>query len=374
VDLSRPLVEELAHSKHGERSVAAWERTQEERLRQVIVRSLPATARDAEALARMRARLSEEARLATYLQHPRIGRVLGRYEVQGVLYVVSERVEGTSLNTLLSYSQMRQAFLSPAFCLYVGAEVASALHYAHTCKDESGAPLGIVHRDVNPARIFLGPEGEVMLTDFARARSLLPGRVETTLPRPQGDVFYCAPEALLCEETGPRSDLFSLGLVLLELATWRHLYNMAHLRPSDLEEALTPEAKRQFLDASVTALDADLPDHAEDCILRAATFTPQDVEEITQPLAHPLRSIIRRLLQRQPEDRPMSAAALEAELREGLAALGAPYGAPEALAEVLGALTGASMNRSALAPTSEAQFPSEMVAEEDIITARGGAD
>ncbi len=70
----------------------------------------------------------------------------------------------------------------------------------------------------------------------------------------------------------------------------------------------------------------------------------------------------------------MSAAALEAELREGLAALGAPYGAPEALAEVLGALTGASMNRSALAPTSEAQFPSEMVAEEDIITARGGAD
>jgi serine/threonine protein kinase len=374
VDLSRPLVEELAHSRLGERTIAAWERTKEKRLREVIVRTVPATSRDPEALARMRARLSEEARLATYLQHPRIGRVFGRYEAEGVLYVVSERVEGTSINTLISYSQMRKAFLSPAFCLYVGAEVASALHYAHTCKDESGAPLGIVHRDVNPARIFLGPEGEVVLTDFARARSLLPGRVATTLPRPHGDVFYCSPEALLGLETEPRSDLFSLGLVLLELATWRHLYNMAHLQPGDLEKALTPEAKRQVLDAAITAVEADLPDHAEDCILRAATFTPQDVEEITQPLAHPLRSIIRRLLQRKPEDRHASAAALEAELREGLAALGVPYGATEALEEVLSALTGASMNRWVLAPTSDDQLPPHMVTEEDIITARGGSD
>jgi eukaryotic-like serine/threonine-protein kinase len=78
----------------------------------------------------------------------------------------------------------------------------------------------------------------VRLTDFARARSLLPGRVATTLPRPQGDVFYCSPEALLGREEGPRSDLFSLGLVLLELATWRHLYSMADVRPRDLKIAI----------------------------------------------------------------------------------------------------------------------------------------
>ncbi|WP_224364062.1 serine/threonine-protein kinase [Hyalangium versicolor] len=371
VDLTRPLVEELAQSRLGERTVPAWERTHAKRLREVIVRSLPPTADEPEALARMRARLSEEARLATYLQHPNIARVFGRYEVQGVLYVVSERVEGTSLNTVLSYSQMREVLLSPAFCLYVGAEIASALHHAHTRQDEHGAPLGIVHRDVNPARILLGSEGGVVLTDFARARSLLPGREPTTFPRPQGDVFYCSPEALLGEELDARSDLFSLGLMLLELATWRHLYNMAHVRPDDLEEALTPAVKEQVLEAAVTAMEAELPDHAEDCILRAATFTAQDVEELTQPLPPPLRSILRGLLQREPEDRYPSAAVLEMDLREGLAALGSPYGASEASEEMFHALTGASMNQRVAVPTSEGLLPPHMVTEEDIITKPG---
>jgi hypothetical protein len=77
VDLSHPLVEELAQSRLGERTVPAWERTNEKRLREVIVRTLPPTSSEPEALARMRARLREEARLATYLQHPKISRIIG---------------------------------------------------------------------------------------------------------------------------------------------------------------------------------------------------------------------------------------------------------------------------------------------------------
>jgi serine/threonine protein kinase len=376
VDLTREFVAELAQSRLGERTVLAFERKKGKLTRPVIVRSLPPTSTlDPEALARMRARLSEEARLATYLQDPRIARVLGQYEVEGVLYVVSERVEGASLNTLISYSIQRKAFLSPAFCLYVGAEIARALHHAHTRTDESGTPLGIVHRDVNPTRVYLGTEGEVVLTDFARARSWLPGRVATTVPRPGGEVFYCSPEALLGQETEPRSDLFSLGLVLLELATWHHLYNTAHARPGDLEKALTPAARKQVLHARINALGAyeSLPDYAEDCILRAATFAPRDVEELTQPLAHPLRSIVRRLLQRKAEERYASAAELETDLRAGLASLGGSYGPREALAEVYSSLDGALRNRSVVGPTSENQLPPVFVTEEDIITAPGGA-
>jgi len=377
VDLSREVVAELAQSRLGERTVRAWERRGEKRTRPVIIRSLPPSSElDPEALDRMRARLSEEARLATYLQDPRIARVLGRYEVEGVLYVVSERVEGTSINTLISYSLQRKAFLPPAFCLYVGAEVASALHHAHTRTDERGAPLGIVHRDVNPARIYLGSEGEVVLTDFARARSMLPGRVETTLPRPQGDVFYCSPEALLGEETDPRSDLFSLGLVLLEMATWGHLYSTANARLADLEEALTPAAKKQILDATINALTGyeEMPEHAEDCILRAATFAREDVEEITQRLAPPLRPIVRRLLQRKPQERYQSAAEVEVDLRAGLAALAGSYGPKQALEEVHCALEGARRNRHVVGPTSEEQLPPVFVTEDDNITAPGGTD
>jgi eukaryotic-like serine/threonine-protein kinase len=373
-DLSHGLVEDLAQSKLGERTIRAWERMGAKRLRSVIVRSLPPPSpRDQEELHRMRARLCEEARLATYLEHPRIARTIGPYQVQGVLYVVSDAVEGTSLNTLINYAHMRNAPFSPAFCMYVGAEVASTLHYAHTCKDESSAPLGIVHRDVNPARLYMGPEGEIILTDFARARSLLPGRVATTLPRPHGDVAYCSPEALLGEETEPRSDLFALGLMLLELASLRHLYSTGKAHFEDLEKALTPEVKEQVQDATMTAMEADLPEHAEDCILRAATFDPQDVEELTEPIPLPLRSILRRLLTRKPEDRYPSAAALEAELRAGLAALGAPYGAAEALEEGSKSRDGASMNRRVIGPTSENELPPDMVTTEDIITEPGGA-
>ena len=116
----------------------------------------------------------------------------------------------------------------------------------------------------------------------------------------------------------------------------------------------------------------ELPEHAEDCILRAATFTPEDVDELTEPLAHPLRSIIRRLIQRRPEERYASAAALEAELRECLASQGVTYGAAEALEEVLRSLTGARLNGRVMGSTSEEQLPPGLVAEEDIITERGG--
>jgi serine/threonine protein kinase len=367
VDLSRGLVEDLAQSKLGERTYLAWERRGAKRLRPVIIRSLPpASSRDQEELNRMRARLREEARLATYLQHPRISRTRGPYEVQGVLYVVSDRAEGTSINTLINYAHMRNAPFSPAFCMYVGAEVASTLHYAHTCKDESGAPLGIIHRDVNPARLYMGAKGEILLTDFARARSLLPDRVATTFPRPHGDVAYCSPEALLGEETDPRSDLFALGLVLLELASLRHLYSTGKARFEDLEKALTPKAKEQVLDATIAAMEADLPEHAEDCILRAATFVPEDVKEITGPIPPPLRSILRGLIQRRPEDRYPSAAALEAELQAGLATLGTPYGAREALEEGLKSRDGASMNRRVIGPTSEDELPPGMVTADGI--------
>ncbi|MDC0709353.1 serine/threonine-protein kinase [Stigmatella sp. ncwal1] len=368
VDLSQGLVEEWAQSKLGERTTVAWERTSEKRLRQVIVRSLPATSDDPEALAKARARLREEARLAAHLHHPGIAQIFGIHEVQGALHIVSERVEGVSLNTLITYSLMRKAPYTPAFCLYVGAEVAGILHDAHSCTDERGAPLGIVHRDVSPTRIYLGTAGEVMLTDFACVRSLLSGRVTTTLPRPHGEVFYASPEALLGEEVDPRSDLFSLGLVLLELATGSHLYNTFTARPGELEKALTPELKEQVLGAAMTAMVANLPDHAEDCILRAATFSPQDVAELTEPLPLPLRSILRRVLQRRPEDRYLSAAVLEAELRVGLSMLEAPYGATEALEEGRHSRDGASMNRSVIEPTSDDAFPSSMVAEDDILS------
>ncbi len=334
-EFSYAFLRELESTNHGETVLLVQQRSRLGPEGNYLVRSLPPDSPKfaPEELARIRARLEEEARLAAYLDHPNIARVLGRAEAQGVLYVLSERVSGVRLDTYVTAAMMRGLCLSAGFALYVGAEVASALHHAHTRTDEHGHPLGIIHRDVNPARIYLRPDGRIRLTDFALARSLLPGRVATSLPRPQGDAYYGAPEALLGGTMDARSDLFALGLVLLEVVTAQGLYSTPALRASDLEAALTPETRAQVLAAHATATLARLPEQVDDYILRAATYSAQDVEELTQAVFPPLRSILRVLLQRSPADRYPSAAALEQELRKGLAALDAPYGAAEALAE-----------------------------------------
>ena len=354
-EYSYVFVRKLEMTNHGEAVLLVQQRSRLGPEGKFIVRSLPPASplHEPETLAKIRARLEEEARLASYLDHPNIARILGRAEAQGVLYVLSERVPGTRLDTYVTASMMSGICLSTGFALYVGAQLASALHHAHTRTDEQGRALGIIHRDLNPARIYLMPDGQVRLTDFALARSLLPGRVATSLPRPQGDAYFAAPEALLGEPMDARSDLFALGAVLLELLTWKGLYSTCTLRASDLERALTPEVRSQVVAAHITATLAQLPEQVDDYILRAATYCARDVEELTEEVFPPLRTILRTLLQRNPDDRYPSAAALEEELRQGLAALGAPYGAAEALAEVRRLSAQARRHKDVCGPTAQ---------------------
>ncbi len=185
--------------QHGEALLIARKRTATSIGEQVILKSwaLPATAMTA-ADRRVRARLEEEARLAAYLDHPAILRVQGPFEANGVLYTAVEHAPGIVLTDLITLAQERGQYPSEAFTLYLGAELAAALHHAHTRVDEHGMPLGIVHRNLTPETIRLTWEGTVKLGDFGLADSLLPGRLATTLLRaPRVPAFYTAPEVLL---------------------------------------------------------------------------------------------------------------------------------------------------------------------------------
>jgi serine/threonine protein kinase len=194
-------------------------------------------------------------------------------------------------------------------------------------------PLGIVNRDINPARIRVGPRGQVRLTDFGVALSHLAGRLATSLPRLHGEVLYSAPEALLGDGVDARTDLFSLGLTLLEFANGRHLYDPADVRIEDVEKRLTRKQREQVLEASVTAMGAEPPPFAEDAILCAMSYRVRDVERATQGLSATLRDILHTLLRRKPEERFATASELEAVLRARLAQLGTYRGA-DAVKEV----------------------------------------
>ncbi len=150
--------------------------------------------------------------------------------------MVIEYVECRSLETVLSVAALRQRPLSEPFACHVVSEVADALHHAHTRTDEAGRPLGIIHRDISPETIRVGTSGEVKLVDFGVASSLLPGREATTAGVLRGDIAYASPERMRLEKVDHRSDLFSLGLVLLELLTSRHLFDL-----EDVEQAAQQE-------------------------------------------------------------------------------------------------------------------------------------
>jgi eukaryotic-like serine/threonine-protein kinase len=338
-DTSYEFFRDLGVGRLGERVLLAFVRTPQGLGDCVVLKCIPLPQDEEvpEGFQLTRTRLEEEVRLARYLQHPRIARVHGLVEMTHGLCVVMENLEGLSLNTLLSVAQARGRYFSEAFVLYVGAEVAAALDYAHTRTDEAGAPLGIVNRDVNPGRIRLGPHGEVRMTDFGVALSRLTGRVATSFPRPQGEVLYAAPEALMGDAVDARTDLFSLGLTLLEFATGRHLYDPGHLLADGVEARLTREEREKVLAASVASLGLTLPPFAEDIIRCAMSYRSVDVEHAAESLSVPLRDILHTLLRPEPSERFATAAELETVMRARLAQLG-PYSSADAVKEVQRAL------------------------------------
>jgi serine/threonine protein kinase len=154
-------------------------------------------------------RFRREARMASHLDHPGILRVSDVGEADGHLFIAMELVEGASLQAML---EARGRF-DEATAAEVGAQVADALHYAHT--------QGVVHRDVKPSNILIDPQGRALLADFGVARALDdPSLTATGLT--VGTPAYMSPEqASGHSDIDGRADLYSLGVVLYQMVTGR---------------------------------------------------------------------------------------------------------------------------------------------------------
>lgn len=285
-------------------------------------------------------RLAQEVQLAYRLDHPGIAKVYQWVLHGGRPYVVMEYVEGRSLETVLSVAAMRQRPMSEAFVCHVASELADALHYAHTRTDECGRFLGIVHRDIHPENIRVGSNGEVKLVDFGVAYSLLPGREATTASVLRGDIAYASPERMRLEPVDHRSDLFSLGLVMLELLTGKHLFDLEDVEHAARAAGTGPVPIRDEFQCEEPSW---LP--VAEMAARIAQFQPADVERATQGLSEPLRDVVHRTLQREPSARYATGLELRDALRALLVVKGRPYGRPEAAREVLVAVKEAELLR-----------------------------
>ncbi|WP_434345589.1 serine/threonine-protein kinase [Myxococcus virescens] len=271
----------------------------------------------------MRTRLIEEVQLAFRLNHPNIAQVFHMQvdEEADAPFAVMEYVGGPSLETLVTAALVRGKPLSEGFALYVGAEVADALHYAHTLTSEEGVPLGIVHRDVSPRRLALGQHGEVKVLDFGAAYSLMVGREESPENLLRGDVAYASPEYLRKEGLTPRSDVFSLGVLLVEVLTSKHLFEV-----HDVPVVASKETR------FVTESPPTLPLQQMQALME--TFGPDVLEKAVAHLSEDLKAVLHTALRLNPEERFATAADMRDALRGvAHAQLREPYGRAEAAKE-----------------------------------------
>ena len=178
----------------------------------VVKRVLPQFARDD----RFRRLFDEEARVAMGVDHPNVVGVLDHGTMGETCFIAMELVEGKNLAQLLGSARERGRDLPAGLAAYVAAQVGEALSFIHHRTSSGGTPLKIIHRDVSPQNILVSWAGEVKLTDFGIAKSIV--RQEKTVDGTlRGKLEYMAPEQARLSEVDHRADIFSLGCVLYEM-------------------------------------------------------------------------------------------------------------------------------------------------------------
>ena len=164
-----------------------------------------------------------EARLASYLRHPNVAQTYDLGRVGDVYFIVMELITGRNLREVLRHCGATTGPMPVQIALNILNQICDALDYAHNLCDETGQPLGIIHRDVSPSNVIVSDSGVVKLIDFGIAKASAAG-MQTLGGTLKGKFGYMAPE-YLAGRIDARADLFAVGVIAHELLTNRPLFS-----------------------------------------------------------------------------------------------------------------------------------------------------
>ena len=253
-------------------------------------------------------RFRREAQATANLSHPNIVNVYDWGKYSGTYFIAMEYVQGRTLAEILRTNRQ----LTAKQAAEIASEVAAALGFAHEA--------ALAHRDIKPANILIGSNGQVKVADFGIARAMN-APTESNLTQAgavMGTASYFSPEQAQGAQPDPRSDLYSLGIVM---------YEMVAGRPPFTGENPVSIAYKQVHDP------------------------PQPLNQIVSEIPRPFEAIIAKLLAKDPKLRYPSAHALRDDLRR--------FRNGEQVQALVSAVAG-SQARTAVAPATAA--PTTVVA------------
>ncbi|MFK7991669.1 MAG: serine/threonine protein kinase [Sandaracinaceae bacterium] len=240
----------------------------------------------------------DEARIVSRIQHAQVCSVYDFGEVDDVYYIAMEFLRGQPFSEVLRElgrsppGRSSDRFAQGAFLL---AQACEGLHAAHDLRDDAGALLNVVHRDVSPHNLFVTYDGSMRVLDFgvARARGRL---ADSTTGRVKGKLAYMAPEQAMGKSVDRRGDVFALGVCLWELLTLQRLFRK---------------------------------DNPGETVLAVIQKTPDRPSSLVPGVPKALEDVAMRALQRDPDARYQTAREMGRDLTRALGSMGVALSAPD---------------------------------------------
>ena len=282
-------------------------------------------------------RFRREAQSAANLSHPNIVNVYDWGKFEGTYFIAMEEVQGRTLADVLKTNKQ----LTAKQAAEIASEVAAALGFAHDG--------GLAHRDIKPANILIGSNGQVKVADFGIARAMNAPTEDnlTQVGSVMGTATYFSPEQAQGAQPDPRSDLYSLGIVM---------YEMVSGKPPFTGENPVSIAYKQVHDAPqpLVQLIADVPRPFEAIVAKLLAKDPK----LRYPSASALRDDLRRFRNDEPVQALSVAASAQGVSASGAAATGAIAAAVAAGATTTGPTVPPRAGNVPQAGMYEAGYPS----------------